>query len=151
MQRPVTHWSPESQGDPTGRVPPMPGVAEQTPLTQNVLAQSLDIVDACGLTFLHVFPYSPRKGTPAARMPQVDRATIKARAADLRARAEAALSHHLAEQKGARVDLLMERSDLGRTRQFVEVRVDRAQPVGSIVVADVVGHDGQRLIAEVAA
>ena len=119
--------------------------------TDAMHAQSLDIVDACGLTFLHVFPYSPRKGTPAARMPQVDRATVKARAADLRARAEAALSHHLAEQKGARVDLLMERSDLGRTRQFVEVRVDRAQPVGSIVVADVVGHDGQRLIAEVAA
>ncbi len=119
--------------------------------TDAMHTRSLDIVEACGLTFLHVFPYSPRKGTAAARMPQVDRATVKARAADLRVRGEASLTRHLAAQTGKRVDILMERADLGRTGQFVEVRVNRPQPIGRIVAATIRGHDGERLIAEVAA
>ena len=119
--------------------------------TDAMHAATLDVVDACGLTFLHVFPYSPRKGTPAARMPQVARAVIKTRAAALRTRGETALAVHLAAQRGRQVDILMERADIGRTRQFVEVRVDRPQAIGGIVEATVRGIAGQRLVAEVAA
>ena len=119
--------------------------------TDAMHANSLALVDECGLTFLHVFPYSPRNGTPAARMPQVQRSTIKARAADLRALGDAALATHLARQQGLKVEILMERSDIGRTPQFVEVRVDRPQPVGGIVAVDVRGVERQRLVAEVAA
>ena len=86
-----------------------------------MFARSLDIVDDCGLTYLHVFPYSARNGTPAARMPQVARAEIKARAARLRARGDEALSTYLASQVGARVELLAERDGMGRTPQFAEV------------------------------
>ena len=60
--------------------------------TDDMFARSLDIVDDCGLTFLHVFPFSPRKGTPAARMPQVAPSEIKARAARLRDKGEQALA-----------------------------------------------------------
>ncbi len=119
--------------------------------TDAMFAATRDIVEACGLTFLHVFPYSPRKGTPAARMPQVDRAAVKARAAELRALGEARLAGYLATQCGTRTEILMERENVGRTPQFVEVTVDRPQKVGGIVPAHIRRSDGKRLDAEVAA
>jgi threonylcarbamoyladenosine tRNA methylthiotransferase MtaB len=112
---------------------------------------TLSIVDECGLTYLHVFPFSPRRGTPAARMPQVQRSIVKDRAARLRARGHEALRTFLESQAGADLDVLVEHDGGGRTRQFAEVRLDgRAEP-GEIVRARVSGNDGQRLHGRVLA
>ncbi len=113
--------------------------------TEDMFERTLDIVDVCGLTYLHVFPYSPRKGTPAARMPQVNRAAIKDRAARLRAKGEAAHRTYLDRLAGRRMEILMEREDLGRTPQFAEVRLDRPAPVGTLQWATLGSHDGRRL------
>src|SRR5262252_788878 len=89
--------------------------------TEDMFAGSLQLVDECGLTFLHVFPFSPRPGTPAARMPQVARAVVKERAACLRAKGAAALSSYLEAQVGRAVEVLMERDHLGRTPGFAQM------------------------------
>jgi threonylcarbamoyladenosine tRNA methylthiotransferase MtaB len=107
--------------------------------TEEMFASTLSIVGACGLTYLHVFPYSAREGTPAARMPQVDGKTIKTRAALLRAEGAAALRRHLEAQVGQPHDILMETRTRGRTRQFAPVTLaDKARP-GDIVAAQVTG------------
>ena len=109
---------------------------------------SLKLVDDCNLTWLHVFPYSARPGTPAARIPsKVDGATIKARAARLRRAGEQAVARHLAEQQGRTHSILMEAPDMGRTEQFTEVRFATPQPVGEIVSATITGQDGRQLVA----
>jgi len=104
-------------------------------------------VEECGLTWLHVFPYSPRQGTPAARMPQVDGRAIKARAARLRAAGQARQAAHLAAQVGREHAVLMENPHMGRTAQFAEVAFGAAQPEGLIVQARIAGHDGRQLRA----
>ncbi|MEI4471777.1 tRNA (N(6)-L-threonylcarbamoyladenosine(37)-C(2))-methylthiotransferase MtaB [Frigidibacter sp. MR17.24] len=101
--------------------------------TEAMFDNSLKLVTDCGLTFLHVFPYSPRKGTPAARMPQVKGPAIKDRAARLRAAGESALQRHLGRQVGRRHRVLTEGPRLGRTEQFTEVRFDTDQPEGTIL------------------
>ncbi len=109
---------------------------------------SLKLVDDCNLTWLHVFPYSARPGTPAARIPsKVDGATIKARAARLRRAGEQAVARHLAAQQGRTHSILMEAPDMGRTEQFTEVRFAAPQPVGEIVTATITGQDGRQLVA----
>ena len=109
---------------------------------------SLKLVDDCNLTWLHVFPYSARTGTPAARIPsKVDGATIKARAARLRRAGEQAVARHLAAQQGRTHSILMEAPDMGRTEQFTEVRFAAPQPVGEIVTATITGQDGRQLVA----
>ncbi|WP_334147549.1 tRNA (N(6)-L-threonylcarbamoyladenosine(37)-C(2))-methylthiotransferase MtaB [Hyphomicrobium sp.] len=113
--------------------------------TEDMFANTLDLVDACGLTYLHVFPFSPRQGTPAARMPQVDRRMVKARAARLREKGEVAHARYLDRLEGTRIELLMEREDVGRTPHFAEVRVDRKTAVGTIHWATLGRHDGRRL------
>jgi len=105
----------------------------------------LDLVADCGLTFLHVFPFSPRKGTPAARMPQVKGPVIKERAARLRAVGDAALTAHLAAQVGVTHRVLMEGPRMGRTEQFTEVDFGTDQPEGQIVTARIAGFAGGRL------
>ena len=110
-------------------------------------ARSLFLVEACGLTWLHAFPYSPRPGTPAARMPQVDGPTIRARAAELRAAGDAARDRHLAAMRGARAVLLMESPGMGRTEGFAETVVERDRPVGSLQPVTVTGAAGGRLLA----
>ena len=110
-------------------------------------ARSLSLVEACGLTWLHVFPYSPRPGTPAARMPQVDGRTIRARAAELRAAGAAARARHLAAMRGARATLLMETPRMGRTEGFAETVVAADRPVGSLQPVIVTGAAGGRLLA----
>lgn len=117
--------------------------------TEGMFARSLDIVDDCGLTHLHVFPYSPRPGTPAARMPQVDRTEIKARARRLRAKGEAALCAHLDGEIGARRHILVEKPGTGRTEGFTMVRLIDSPNYG-IVPARVTGHDGRMLEARAA-
>lgn len=109
---------------------------------------SLKMVSDCDLTWLHVFPYSARPGTPAARIPQqINGAVIKERAARLRAAGEAQVQAHLAAQTGRDHAVLMEAPDMGRTEQFTEVRFATPQPVGQIVPARITGFDGQQLTA----
>lgn len=114
--------------------------------TDAMFDNALALVRECDLTWLHVFPYSARKGTPAARMPAVDGKAIKARAAQLRAAGEAQVQRHLAQQVGREHDVLMESPQMGRTAQFAEVRFDAPQPVGQIVRATVRAHAQQHLV-----
>jgi len=114
--------------------------------TEDHFAASLSLVDACDLTWLHVFPYSPRPGTPAAKMPPVDGAAIKNRAKRLRAAGQQAVERHLSAQVGRSHRVLMENPHMGRTAQFAEVIFDSDQPEGRIVEAVVTGQrDGQLL------
>lgn len=115
--------------------------------TEAMFARSLDLVDDCGLTQLHVFPFSARPGTPAARMPQLDRAVVKERARRLREKGEAALARYLASQVGARRRVLAESRALGRTEQFVAVRLNAPVEPGALVDLTIADHDGRQLLA----
>jgi threonylcarbamoyladenosine tRNA methylthiotransferase MtaB len=112
--------------------------------TDEMFARSLDLVDECDLTFLHVFPYSPRPGTPAARMPQVDGPVIKERARRLRAAGEAALRRRLQAETGAERDVLIESAGQGRTEHYLPVAIAGGK-VGSVVPVRIAGSDGERL------
>ena len=115
--------------------------------TEAMFAQSLRLIDDCGLTFLHVFPFSARKGTPAARMPLVNGVEIKDRAARLRAAGQIALARHLALQQGAILRVLTEGPRMGRTEQFTEVDFGVDQPEGQIITAKIIGTSLARLQA----
>ena len=115
--------------------------------TEAMFENSLRLIGDCGLTFLHVFPFSPRKGTPAARMPQMRGPVIKERAARLRAAGEIALAGHLNRQVGRRLPVLMEGARMGRTEGFAEVDFGVDQPEGRIVEAVILGVQGGRLLA----
>jgi threonylcarbamoyladenosine tRNA methylthiotransferase MtaB len=117
--------------------------------TDEMFENSLKLVDECGLTWLHVFPYSPRQNTPAARMPQVEKHKIKERAARLRLAGTERVSAHLKAQVGRRASVLLERPDMGRTEQFAEMRFQAPQQVGSIVDALVEGVNGVQLMGSV--
>ena len=117
--------------------------------TEQMFENSLKLLDDCGLTFLHVFPFSPRRGTPAARMPQLRGPDIRDRAARLRAAGDARLSLHLAGQAGQTHSVLMESPRLGRTEQFAEVVVESDQPEGRIILADITGTTGHQLTGRV--
>ena len=108
--------------------------------SEKMFLSTLSIINACGLTYLHVFPYSARQGTPAARMPQVDGKTVKARAARLRAEGAKALERHLHAQIGAERSLLMETETRGRTPHFTPVTLNTAAQPGAIVTARISGH-----------
>jgi threonylcarbamoyladenosine tRNA methylthiotransferase MtaB len=118
--------------------------------TEAMFDRSLDLVEQCGLTWLHVFPFSARTGTPAARMPQLAAAVIRDRAARLRGAGTARVAAHLASMQGARVRLLMERPDLGRTEGFALTRLATPSAPGRIVTARVVGAEAGALLAEAA-
>jgi len=115
--------------------------------TEAQFDNSLKLVEECDLTWLHVFPYSPRPGTPAARMPQVDGRAIKARAARLRDAGARRVSRHLEAQVGRAHRVLMENPHMGRTEQFTEVAFDAAQTEGEIVDVTIAGRTGDRLVA----
>lgn len=115
--------------------------------TDAMFENSVRLVSECGLTFLHVFPYSARKGTPAARMPAVTGGVVRDRAARLRAVGDAALAAHLQAQHGTRHTVLTEGPRLGRTEQFTEVRFDTDQPEGTLMQVVIRGDDGTRLLA----
>ncbi len=108
--------------------------------TEQMFENSLRLVQECGLTWLHVFPYSARKGTPAARMPAVPGGEIRTRAARLRALGQERLTQHLQSQIGQSHAILMEGARRGRTEQFAEVLFDSDQPEGQIVTAQILGH-----------
>ncbi|WP_095588149.1 tRNA (N(6)-L-threonylcarbamoyladenosine(37)-C(2))-methylthiotransferase MtaB [Actibacterium ureilyticum] len=115
--------------------------------TEAMFENALKLVTECDLTWLHVFPYSPRPGTPAARMPQVDGRAIKDRAARLRAAGAAQVTRHLAAQVGKSHQVLLENPRMGRTEQFTEVAFDSDQPEGAIVTARITGSNGTQLTA----
>ncbi|MCU0907428.1 MAG: radical SAM protein, partial [Rhodobacteraceae bacterium] len=115
--------------------------------TEAAFDNSLRLVADCGLTWLHVFPFSPRKGTPAARMPQLPGDVIRTRAAALRASGTAAAARYLDAQVGRTVTVLTEGPRLGRTEQFAEVQFQTDQPEGTLLTVTPTGHDGTRLIA----
>ncbi|MEM6382974.1 MAG: tRNA (N(6)-L-threonylcarbamoyladenosine(37)-C(2))-methylthiotransferase MtaB [Pseudomonadota bacterium] len=123
--------------------------------TEAMFDNTLALVDACGLTFLHVFPFSPREGTPAARMPQLDRTTVKQRAERLRAKGRLALRTHLEAQHGTTQPVLVERVADGIARGRIPAYTEVAFPVsgngpasGAIVDVTITGHEGQRLTGE---
>ncbi|MBF9042382.1 tRNA (N(6)-L-threonylcarbamoyladenosine(37)-C(2))-methylthiotransferase MtaB [Rhodobacterales bacterium HKCCE4037] len=115
--------------------------------TEAHFENSLRLVDECDLTWLHVFPYSPRNGTPAARMPQVDGRAIRDRAARLRAEGEKRVERHLSKQIGQIHNILIEKPRMGRTEQFAEVAFDTDQPEGEIVQVDITGRTKRQLEA----
>jgi threonylcarbamoyladenosine tRNA methylthiotransferase MtaB len=134
--------------------------------SEEMFTRSLDLVDECGLTHLHVFPFSPRPGTPAARMPQVPRAVVKERARRLREKGTVALQCHLDSEVGARRRVLTESPDIGRTEQFTPVRLtarvisagarrgddrsattDVPTQAGAMVEVTIASHDGRQLLA----
>jgi threonylcarbamoyladenosine tRNA methylthiotransferase MtaB len=114
--------------------------------SEDMFARSLDLVDECGLTHLHVFPFSPRPGTPAARMPQVPRDIVKDRARRLREKGEAVLRAHLDAQVGRTRCVLVESPRQGRTEHFTPVNLCDGVS-GSIVPLVIKGHDGRCLAA----
>jgi threonylcarbamoyladenosine tRNA methylthiotransferase MtaB len=115
--------------------------------TEAMFERSLDLVDECGLTQLHVFPFSPRPGTPAARMPQLARDEVKERARRLRDKGEAALHRHLAGEIGASRRVMAESAALARTEQFIPVRLASASAPGALFNVTIDGHDGKQLMA----
>jgi threonylcarbamoyladenosine tRNA methylthiotransferase MtaB len=112
--------------------------------TEAMFSRSLDLVEQCGLTFLHVFPYSPRPGTPAARMPQVAGGAIKERAKRLRLAGEAALLQRLQAEIGATREVLIESEGQGRTEHYLPVAI-AGERIGSIVPLRIAGNDSARL------
>lgn len=115
--------------------------------TEDMFRRSLDLIDECGLTQLHVFPFSPRPGTSAERMPQVAGDVIKDRARRLRGKGEAALRRYLDGEVGARRRVLTERGGLARTPQFTPVRLTAPVEPGAILDIAVASHDGRQLLA----
>jgi threonylcarbamoyladenosine tRNA methylthiotransferase MtaB len=115
--------------------------------SEDMFRRSVDLVEECGLTYLHVFPYSLRPGTPAARMPQVARHVVKDRARRLRRHGDAALRRHLDAEIGSVRRVLTESHGSGRSEHFTPVRFDSAVEPGIIVETRMIGHDGSCLIA----
>ena len=116
--------------------------------TEAHFENSLKLVTDCDLTWLHVFPYSKREGTPAAKIPsQVNGNVIKDRAARLRAAGDAQVEKHLAAQIGRRHSVLMENAHMGRTEQFTEVSFATPQTEGALVQTQISGCNGTQLIA----
>ncbi|MBT8415078.1 MAG: tRNA (N(6)-L-threonylcarbamoyladenosine(37)-C(2))-methylthiotransferase MtaB [Boseongicola sp.] len=115
--------------------------------TETMFENSLKLVDDCNLTWLHVFPYSQRPGTPAARMPQVDGRAIKERARRLREKGETAAQKHLQAQIGSRKMVLTESPRMGRTEHFAEVRFDQPQAEGALVNVAIASVEGSALVA----
>ena len=118
--------------------------------TDEAFENTVRLVEEADLAFLHVFPFSPRPGTPAARMPQLPRAVIKDRARRLREAGEAALVRHLDRQVGRAVSALVEREGVARAEDFTEVGFEGPAPVGEIAGFIVTGHDGKRALARAA-
>jgi threonylcarbamoyladenosine tRNA methylthiotransferase MtaB len=115
--------------------------------TEEMFSRSLAIVEECGLTHLHVFPFSPRPGTPAARMPQVSREVVKDRARRLREKGEAALLKHLDQEVGATRHVLIELNQIGRTETFTPVRFASPVQRGDLRPVTITGHNGRELLA----
>ncbi|ALE03254.1 tRNA (N(6)-L-threonylcarbamoyladenosine(37)-C(2))-methylthiotransferase MtaB [Bartonella ancashensis] len=115
--------------------------------TEEMFQNSLNLIHDCGLTHLHVFPFSPRKGTPAARMPQVSREIIKIRAEKLREAGRQAYKKHLDHLQNSKQIILVEKDDIGRTEDYTLAHI-KGVKAGTIVQALIIGNDGNKLIAK---
>jgi threonylcarbamoyladenosine tRNA methylthiotransferase MtaB len=116
--------------------------------TEDMFGRSLDLVDEAGLQYVHVFPFSPREGTPAARMPQTPRPIVKARAARLREKARIALEAFLDRLVGARADAVIESGGRARLANFAAARMTApAGEIGTVAAIDIIGRNGDTLIA----
>ena len=113
--------------------------------TDEAFARSLDLIEDCGLTLLHVFPYSPRPGTPAAKMPQLEGGVIKERAKRLRGAGEAALRRRLDWEIGRTRQVLIESATQARTEHFLPVAIEGGVS-GEVISMTISGHDGARLM-----
>jgi threonylcarbamoyladenosine tRNA methylthiotransferase MtaB len=114
--------------------------------TEEMFRHTLDLIGECGLAFVHVFPYSVRPGTPAARMPQLPGAVIKERAARLRAAGEVAFAAELSIRIGTETDVLIERPGLGRAAFYAPVSFTGSGDAGSVRRMRLVGTSGRNLI-----
>ena len=114
--------------------------------TDDMFANTLNIVREADLLWLHVFPYSARTGTPAAKMPQVKSPIRKERAAQLRAAGEAQVRAFLAAQVGTHHTILMEQNNIGRTPHFAPVKMVGDFPAGTLVEVEITGIEGNMLI-----
>ncbi|HEY8191927.1 MAG TPA: tRNA (N(6)-L-threonylcarbamoyladenosine(37)-C(2))-methylthiotransferase MtaB [Alphaproteobacteria bacterium] len=119
--------------------------------TDEMFDNSLNIIEECGLTFLHIFPYSPRPGTPAAKMPQVDKQVRKVRAARLRTEGEKQVIKFLNSNLNKQRQIIVEQDNIGRTEHFAAVKIDRALPVGSLARVMITGIEGDKLAGQVVA
>ncbi len=117
--------------------------------TEEMFQNTLKLVDECGLSLLHIFPFSPRPGTPAARMPQLNGKVISQRAALLREKGNWVLAQHLEGYKNKTVEILTEKDNIGRTADFTQVRLDKEVSTGRIVQAKISGHNNKMLIGNV--
>jgi threonylcarbamoyladenosine tRNA methylthiotransferase MtaB len=115
--------------------------------TEEHFQNSVNLIKECELTWLHIFPYSPREGTPAAKMPQVNGNQIKKRAAVLRDLGKKQVKSHLSSQLGKNHNILMENAYMGRTEQFTEVKFDKQQVEGSIVLGKITDANEKQLFA----
>ena len=113
--------------------------------TEEMFSNTLKVVEECDLTFLHVFPYSPRPGTPAAKMPQVEKSVIKERAARLREAGERQLKRFLNLNINKQRQIIVEQSNIGRTEHFAAVKLETDLPVGSLARVTVTGVEGDKL------
>jgi threonylcarbamoyladenosine tRNA methylthiotransferase MtaB len=118
--------------------------------TEEMFANTLRVVDECDLTFLHVFPYSERESTPAARMPQVAPPLRKERAARLREAGERQMAKFLRSHVGHDRTVIVEKGGIGRTEHFAQVRLDRALEPGALARVRITGIEGDSLIGQVA-
>ena len=116
--------------------------------TEAMFANTLSLVEEAGLSYLHVFPFSPRPGTPAARMPQLDRGVVKGRAERLRAAGDLALHRHLDARVGRTVEVLVERQGVARAADFTELALGAPLEPGRLVWGRITGHDGRRALGE---
>ncbi|MGF7156976.1 tRNA (N(6)-L-threonylcarbamoyladenosine(37)-C(2))-methylthiotransferase MtaB [Bartonella heixiaziensis] len=114
--------------------------------TEEMFQNSLALINDCNLTHLHVFPFSPREGTPAARMPQINRSVVKMRAERLRKAGEEAYQKHLALLQNSQQTILVEKDEIGRTEDYTLAKIKGAK-AGTIVQALIVDQDGDKLIA----
>jgi threonylcarbamoyladenosine tRNA methylthiotransferase MtaB len=114
--------------------------------TEAGFRRSLDLIAECGLAFVHVFPYSPRPGTPAARMPQLPHPIVKERAARLRSAAGAALAAELSSRVGDEADVLIERPGTGRTEFYAVVGFTAPEPPGTVRRMRIVGSSASSLV-----
>jgi threonylcarbamoyladenosine tRNA methylthiotransferase MtaB len=117
--------------------------------TEEMFANTLALIDECGLTHLHVFPYSPREGTPAAKMPQVPMDIRRERARLLREAGSRQMARLLERQEGKEISVLVEKDRSGHCEHYLPVDIDRDAVPGSVVAARVQGQDGKRLMAKV--
>jgi threonylcarbamoyladenosine tRNA methylthiotransferase MtaB len=119
--------------------------------TEAMFGNSLKLVEECGLTYLHVFPFSPRPGTPASRMPKLPKPVVQDRARSLREKGKARLDAFLEAEIGAVRSILIETEFMGRTEHFAPVKFAQRMSAGAIVGARVTGRGSDHLQASLAA